>query len=111
MTDSTSQRTPAGTGTTAADPDVIAAAALGCPSVARLSGGLVGEVATYLPGRRVRGVRVRDNGVSVHVVGVYGPPVTEIAREVHAAVTGLAAGLPVEVVVDDLDVDPDAHRG
>lgn len=97
------------------DPDAVAAAVLTCPSVAALSGGVVGEVASYLPGRRVVGVRVHDGGsrpaeVDVHVVGRYGPPVAQIAGEVRAAVRGLAPGIPVSVTVDDLtdpESDPD----
>ena len=54
------------------DADVIAATVLGCRDVVRLSGGAFGEVATYLPGRRVVGVSLRPDGLSVHVVARYG---------------------------------------
>ena len=50
------------------DPDAVSAAALSCSQVARLSGGLAGEVATYLPGRRVAGIRIGDDEVEVHIV-------------------------------------------
>ena len=50
------------------DPEAVASAALACPSVAGMSGGAIGEVASYLPGRRVTGVRVKDGEVEVHVV-------------------------------------------
>ncbi len=56
------------------DPEAVVAAALSCPDVARLSGGLVGEVATYLPGRQVTGVRFTDEEVEVHIVARWGPP-------------------------------------
>ena len=38
--------------------ETAAAVVLGCAGVSRLDGGPFGEVATYLPGRTVNGVRV-----------------------------------------------------
>lgn len=84
------------------DPDAIAAAVLACPTVAGLSGGVAGEVATYLPGRRVTGLRVDDATVTVHVVGRYGPTMSEISNQVTRAVTPLAGGRQVGVVIEDL---------
>ena len=89
----------------AADPDLIAAAVLSCPTVAGLSGGVAGEVATYLPGRRVTGLRIDDATVTVHVVGRYGPTMTEISNQVTRAVTPLAGGRQVGVVIEDLQLD------
>jgi len=88
------------------DPDAIATAVLACPEVAGLSGGLVGEVATYLPGRRVTGVRVATSGVEVSVVGRYGLTVAEIAAAVRDAVGRVAGSGPVDVVIADLAVPP-----
>lgn len=85
------------------DPDAVAAAVLACPSVTGLSGGRLGEVATYLPGRRITGVRIADDGVAVHLVGRYGPTIGEIAAEVRAAVQAVVGRRPVTVSVDDLD--------
>jgi uncharacterized alkaline shock family protein YloU len=84
------------------DPDALAAAVLACPAVVAMSAGRVGEVATYLPGRRVAGVRVRDKEVTVHVVARYGPTVAEIAAQVRQTVQTLAPGRSVAVGVDDL---------
>jgi hypothetical protein len=89
------------------DADAVAAAVSACADVVRLSGGVLGEVATYLPGRRVNGVRVReDGGVEVHVVARYGPTVAEIAAQVRAAVTAICGPVPVHVGIDDLELDP-----
>lgn len=89
----------------AADPDRIAVAVQACPSVVRLSGGAIGEVATYLPGRRITGVRITaDGGVEVHVVARYGPTIDEIAAEVRKAVTAVTGSRRVWVGVDDLDI-------
>lgn len=87
------------------DPDAIAAAVLACSTVAGLSGGIAGEVATYLPGRRVTGLRIDDTTVTVHVIGRYGPTMTEISNQVTRAVTPLAGGRQVGVVIEDLQLD------
>jgi hypothetical protein len=86
------------------DPDEVAAAATACPSVVELSGGAFGEISTYLPGRRVSGVRVRDDSVAVHVVAHHGTPVAEIADQVRRAVEPLVGGRRVDVGVDDLEL-------
>lgn len=89
------------------DPDAIAAAVLECGSVADLAGGFAGEIATYLPGRRVTGVQVRPDGqVVVHVVGHYGPSTARIAEEVTAAVRAVAGEVDVHVGIDDLLLPP-----
>ena len=88
--------------TAAPDPDAIAAAVLACGAVAGLSGGLAGEVASYLPGRRVTGVQVRPEGITVHVVARYGPTMAEVATEVAAAVRAVAGPVDVRVGIDDL---------
>ncbi len=90
------------------DLDAATAAALGCPLAAGLAGGRFGEVATYLPGRRLVGVRVVGGTLEVHVVATWGPPLPEVADAVRAAVTPHAGGLPVAVFVDDIEL-PDVH--
>ncbi len=100
-----------GAGAAAADPDVIAAAVLACSTVAGLSGGIAGEVATYLPGRRVTGLRIDDTTVTVHVIGRYGPTMTEISNQVTRAVTPLVHGRQVGVVIEDLLLDDACDPG
>jgi hypothetical protein len=84
------------------EPDVVAAAVQACPLVAGLHSGAFGEVASYLPGRRVRGVRVTVDVVEIHVVGRYPATMTQIAEQVRAVVSPLAGALPVDVVIEDL---------
>lgn len=91
---------------TAPDPDVLAAAVLSCPAVAALSAGRVGEVATYLPGRRVAGIRIHDDELTVHVVARYGPTVQQIATQVRDAVRPHSGRRRLTVGVDDLVLDP-----
>lgn len=87
--------------------DRIAAALAGCPAVAALADG---PVATYLPGRTVPGVAVRDDLVVVAVVARLGRPLAEAAGQVRAAVAGVAPGLAVDVYIDDIQL-PDADPG
>jgi hypothetical protein len=84
--------------------ELVAAAVLACPAVARLSSGTIGEIASYLPGRRLLGVRFADDEVAVHVVARYGPTVAEIARQVRLAVHGVVGDRPVTVGIDDLEL-------
>ena len=92
------------------DVDAVAERALKCRSVARISTGPFGEVATYLPGRRVPGVRVRDGRLEIHVVACWGAEVPQLADEVRKAVRPVAGEVPIDVHVDDVDV-PDAADG
>lgn len=94
------------TTTPAADADRIVTAVLSCPSVAALHGGRFGEIAAYLPGRRVVGVRHEGRHVAVHVVGRYPSPVADIGTQVRNAVTAVLPGvLVVDVTVEDY-LDP-----
>lgn len=78
----------------------VEAALLAHPDVARLAG----VVASYLPGRRVDGVRLGDR-VEVAVVLRSGRPIGEVVPELRACVTGVAGVAPVDVVVADLEVE------
>lgn len=81
--------------------DAAAAAALAVPGVSGLHGGALGEVGTYLPGRRVTGVRVHEGGTDVHLSVAFGSDLRAVATEVRLAV-GAVAPVPVEVVVEDV---------
>ncbi len=93
-----------------ADLEAVAAAALGSPLIAGLTGGHFGEVATYLPGRRVLGVREVDGTIEVHVVAKWGTPLPEVADVVRAAVATHAGDAPVAIFVDDIEVPGEAGR-
>ena len=81
--------------------DRIAAAVLAVPGVAGLHAGMFGEVATYLPGRRVTGVRIGSDAVEVHVSVVIDVPIRATAIAVRQAVAPLTT-LPVDVTVEDV---------
>ena len=104
--------------------DDLAAVVRAVPGVSALHPGALGEIGTYLPGRRVAGIRLRDEAftetstgpagtggaarhpVEVHVVLAAGAPVRETAAAVHAAVDRrlAAAGLHPSVLVKLADV-------
>lgn len=81
--------------------DVVAAAALAVPGVAGLHAGTFSEVGTYLPGRRVDGVRLRDDVAEVHVVLTWGVDVRATADAIREALAPLT-GTPVDVCVEDV---------
>lgn len=93
---------PGGSGGLAAQADLVRAAALAVPGVVSLHGGALGEVAVYLPGRRVSGVRLREDRTQVHVVVTLGAPVRGTAEAVQAAVAAVRPGPPVDVTVEDV---------
>ncbi len=81
--------------------DVIAAAVTAVDGVADLHGGMFGEAATYLPGRRVPGIRLGDDGTEIHVSLQFGAPLRATAEAVRDAVAPLVSG-PVHVTVEDV---------
>jgi hypothetical protein len=92
--------------------DSIAAATTACPSVARMSAGDLGEVATYLPGRRVEGVRISDDGVEVHVVARWDVSLPAAADEIREALKRVVGDLPVSVFIDDVETpESGGHLG
>ncbi len=93
------------------DVDAVTAAVRGCPSVYELDGGRAATVvSTYLPGRSVPGVRVRPEEITVQVLGIWGVPVPDLAREVRTALAPLVGARRVDIVVADLRLVPGEER-
>lgn len=88
------------------DVDAIVEAIRRCPGVEDLYAGSPVELATYLPGRRVAGVRVTDSAVEVQIRTRWGRTIPEIGAAVLAAVAPLAGGRPVDVLVADVVGEP-----
>ncbi len=86
--------------------EAVAAVMSTVPGVARLSGGKAGEVATYLPGQRVSGVRVSGDDVEVHLVARWVASLPQLADDVRAALDPLVAGRSVSVFVEDVEAGP-----
>ena len=101
------------TGATATGPDiseVVAAAVLAVAGVAGLHGGSFGQVASYLPGRSVIGVRIRADVADIHVVLFWGSPVLPTADRVRDTVRALIGGLArIDVTVEDVVAPTDAR--
>lgn len=93
---------PSAAGRGGASPEALAAAVLAVPGVVRLHAGSFGEVATYLPGGKVDGIRLRDDGTHVHVVLRAGLPLGGTAERVRGVVAALVPG-PVHVTVEDVE--------
>jgi len=91
--------------------DAVAEAALGCPCVLSLATEGPGVLATYLPGRRVVGVSLREDACEVGVVLLLeGRPLPQLAEQVRRAVAPVAGGRPVHVTITDV-VLPDDDAG
>lgn len=81
--------------------DRVAAAALAVPGVIGLDGGSLGEVATYLPGRRVSGVADRGDRLIVSITALAAGDLRILAELVRSAVARVDPR-PVDVVVADI---------
>ena len=82
------------------DAERIATAVQAARHIAGLDSGPYGEIATYLPGRRVSGVRIRPESVTIGVIGRYPATATDIDACVRAAVGPLDR--PLHVHINDL---------
>jgi hypothetical protein len=84
----------------------VSAAAAGCAGVSALDSGRFGEVASYLPGRQVPGVVVREESVLVQVRSRWGVPAADLLGQITAAVTPFTGHRRVELVIGDIDDPP-----
>jgi len=82
--------------------DALAAAVRSCPAVDDLDGGPLGTVATYLPGRRVPGIRIGADRATIQVRGKWDVPIREPAGQVLAAVAPLTGGRTIDIFVADV---------
>ena len=74
--------------------------------MAALDGGPFGEVASYLPGRKVAGVVVGDGRVTVQVRSRWGIPAPDLAALITVVLAPLTGHRPVDVVIADIDDPP-----
>ena len=88
--------------------DVVAVATFvrGCAGVSGLDGGRFGEAVSYLPGRKVEGVVVRDGRVRVQVRAQWAVPAPALAALLATALVPLTGNRPVDVVIGDIDDPP-----
>jgi hypothetical protein len=88
------------------DVGAVAAAVQGCAGVSALDSGRFGEVESYLPGRRVPGVVVRDWSVLVGVRSRWGVRAADLFAQIASAVAPLIGRRWVEVAIGDIDDPP-----
>lgn len=85
--------------------DALREATLAVPGVAALTGGRYGAVSTYLPGRRVEGVRIGAELVEIQVIAGWGTHLPGLAGAILDATRPLVE-LPVEVTIADIHPNP-----
>lgn len=89
------------------DLDAVAAAVRACPGVDDLNGGpLNARLATYLPGRKIDGLKLTDDTLTVQIRIVWDVPVTEVGEQIRAATLLLAPGRRVDLVIADITPAP-----
>jgi hypothetical protein len=93
------------------DVDAVAAAVRGCGGVSALDGGPYGQVASYLPGRKVIGVVVGDDRITVQVRSRWGIPAPDLAAWITVALARLTGRRRIDVVIADIDDPPGAPEG
>lgn len=90
--------------------DQIRSTVLAVPAVLDLDGGALGEIATYLPGRRVAGIRVtQDDALEVHIVADLSQPLMDTASHVRTALT-LFQPSRVDVVIEDVSTRDEYNK-
>lgn len=99
----------AGTLVDGVDIDALAAAVRDCPAVAELARGRVAAAVTYLPGRRVTGVRVADNTIDIDVVLRWPHSVSQLVSQVRAGVARHAGDRRVDIAVVDVALPGDGE--
>lgn len=87
----------------------VADIALAIPGVAGLSSGPFGDLKTYLPGRRLDGIRQRQGHTEIGIVLEWGASATSTARLLRARVEGAVGGV-VDITVADVTL-PDHLAG
>ena len=82
--------------------DTVAGLARAVAGVTGLHTGMFGEVASYLPGRSVPGVRITDDRIDVHICVAVGAAIRGTAADVRSAIAAEFPGIPVDVTVEDV---------
>lgn len=82
--------------------DEVARLVLATPGVAGLTAGAFGDMATYLPGRRLAGVRQRHGRTEVCLVLSWGASAQLVGRRIRQQLRDVVEG-EVDVVVADIE--------
>ncbi|MDJ0358804.1 hypothetical protein [Rhodococcus sp. H29-C3] len=85
--------------------DTVASITLSIAGVSALHSGEFGEIATYLPGRRVVGIHIHADVCEIHISVEYPSDVHAVARAVRDAV-GPHVSVPIVVTIEDVTTQP-----
>ncbi|MEO6956728.1 MAG: hypothetical protein ABI137_08300 [Antricoccus sp.] len=89
------------------DLDIVAAMVRACPGVDDLDGGPSNaRLATYLPGRKIDGLRLTDDVLTVQIRSIWDVPVTEVAAQIRHALVNRTNGRQLDIIVADLSPAP-----
>jgi len=89
------------------DLDAVAIAVRACSAVADLYTGPTAEsVATYLPGRRISGLKLARDAVTIQVRSLWDVPAVRVAGQIRPAVRPYVGGRRIDVVIADLTPPP-----
>lgn len=94
-------RAPSQTGAEALA-DRIAGAMSGTAGVVSLHGGRWGTAGTYAPGRRIVGVQLDVQRVTVHIVAAFGVTAIQVAANVRQVLAPIVGDRRIDVVIEDL---------
>lgn len=84
------------------DVDGLFLALASCPGVARVGSSGPGALATYLPGRRVPGIRVEQATLTIEIQADWNSSKNELFAAVKHAAGPFAAGRRIDVAVVDI---------
>jgi hypothetical protein len=85
------------------DVDAIVVALSKVPGVRGVGTAQPGAAATYLPGRRVQGVRVEDDRITVEVCVAWDTSAAKLEASAHKALKRLTADRAVHLVITDIE--------
>jgi hypothetical protein len=84
------------------DIDAVHRAVAACAGVSSVGSGSVAALTTYLPGRRVPGVRINPDSVELEIVAEWGSTAAGVSNEIRQALVGLTNGRPIDITIADI---------
>jgi hypothetical protein len=86
--------------------DAVARAVRAVPGVSDLAGGRFGDATSYLPGRRLTGVAVRDDAVRISVRARWGVAASDLLGRITLALRHIVPDRRIDVVIAEIDNPP-----
>jgi hypothetical protein len=86
------------------DVDALHAAALACPGIAGVGSAEPGALATYLPGRRVTGIRVNPDSIELEVCTRWDASARQVGAALQTSLKEQADGRRIDVTIVDIEL-------